>query len=226
MGLGGSLRVHTSVFVFVFSWSLHSPWSLQHWLAPWNLHSEPSSQQAWALVSLLCHMLLVTISVSRSKGQEDRVGKKKEGRFAAYSHDHFSSAQIEWFPPIGGLLIAAATFTPTAATILSVGKTGKKETKPRGLPPLSLTLKSTLSCFLNQKERTSLGSLPVCLWSTPVSFWLPLSPGWATLDEEKNDKLTAGLVELCILVSFPNLPAIVYALELSNTCSNDSVQDL
>lgn len=157
-------------------------------------------QKTWAIVSLLCHTLLVTISVSGVKRQEDREWKKKNRDLHTFLWSLFLwSNKMVLLPqspsPLPPSLLTPLPTAPVLPQYCLWERLERREkvTKPRGFLPLSLTCSSPHSCFLGQKERTSLGALSVWPWFTLLSFWLPSSPDWATM-EEKKKKANSWLV--------------------------------
>jgi len=68
-------------------------------------------------------------------------------------------------------------------------KEGKKKREP-GDPPAPSLWQLGVSLFLGSETRNftwriSLGALPISPWYTLLSFWLPLGPGCAKLEEKK-----------------------------------------
>lgn len=66
---------------------------------------------------------------------------------------------------------------------LEVEEKGKRQNN-RGRPPLS-DPQEILFCSSNLQEGASLRALSVCAWYMCLGSGLPLSPSWATLEEEK-----------------------------------------
>lgn len=193
------------------------------------------------MVSFFCHSFPVTVTVPGAKWLEDRERKKKRMETCSHSSHHCSSGQAKWFFPLPQDFSCRPSPQPPPlspphhhrchTTAYGRGwKEGKKKREP-GDSPAPSPWQLGVSLFLGSETRNftwriSLGALPISPWYTLLSFWLPLGPGCATQEEKKNGKLTAGLVELWILVSFPNLRATIYVSGPSESCSICSVQNL
>lgn len=211
-------------------------------LAPWGLlpNAPGSTLELW-FPSSATHFLWLLLCLEPSDWRTEK-GKKKEWRLVHILPITAPLVKQNDSSPSLRTLAAAHHHsrhrsplpTTTAATLLPMGergwKEGKKKREPGDSPAPSLW-QLGVSLFLGSETRNftwriSLGALPICPWYTLLSFWLPLGPGCATQEEKKNGKLTAGLVELWILVSFPNLRATIYVSGPSESCSIRSVQNL
>lgn len=128
-----------------------------------------------------------------------------------------------------------------------MGEAEKKENKKRkpGDSPAPSLWPLGVPLFLGSETRNftwriSLGALSVSPWCTLLSFWLPLGPGWATLEEKKwqthcwlSGTLNSGLLpqSACYNLCFralrellhPFCPGFIVALNVQLLCPSYSI---
>lgn len=156
--------------------------------------------------------------------------EKKRTETCSHSSHHCSSGQAKWFFPLPQDFSCRPPPPLPHYCLWERLKRRKKETRTRGFPrPLSLTVRGILISWIRNKKF----HLEDFTWSSSYQPLVHTSEFLAAFGSrlcktggKKNGKLTAGLVELWILVSFPNLRATIYVSGPSESCSIRSVQNL